>query len=306
VKLDPAEVEFSAIRAQGPGGQNVNKVSCAVHARFDVKASSLPDWIKERLLAMRDNRITEDGVIVLKAQQSRSLEANKEDALRRLQELVDKAAVVQAVRRPTKPTRGSQRRRLDEKTRSGQVKALRGQSNFSRNCLKMCSDPDFFTSRGVDFRLAIAHLLAAVEDDPPAPRRLQAPDRVESAYAAASGVVDRTATIGQGAGIDHLHLFRLPRKRRLRAVVELAPFLCHGFAPTQHLARAGEEHGFVGQEGCESCVVARLHGRGKGALMVGDLLFQLGVRGPGRAGDRQHEHTDAQNPNRQQTHASSG
>jgi ribosome-associated protein len=124
--IDPNEVEFSAIRAQGPGGQNVNKVSCAVHARFDVKASSLPDWLKERLLAMRDSRITEDGVVVLKAQQSRSLEANKEDALRRLQELVDKAAVVQAVRRPTKPTRGSQRRRLDEKTRSGQVKALRG------------------------------------------------------------------------------------------------------------------------------------------------------------------------------------
>jgi ribosome-associated protein len=124
--IDPNEVEFSAIRAQGPGGQNVNKVSCAVHARFDVKASSLPDWLKERLLAVRDSRITEDGVVVLKAQQSRSLEANKEDALRRLQELVDKAAVVQAVRRPTKPTRGSQRRRLDEKTRSGQVKALRG------------------------------------------------------------------------------------------------------------------------------------------------------------------------------------
>jgi ribosome-associated protein len=124
--IDPNEVEFSAIRAQGPGGQNVNKVSCAVHARFDVKASSLPDWLKERLLAVRDSRITEDGVVVLKAQQSRSLEANKEDALRRLQELVDKAAVVQSVRRPTKPTRGSQRRRLDSKTRSGQVKALRG------------------------------------------------------------------------------------------------------------------------------------------------------------------------------------
>jgi ribosome-associated protein len=126
VKIDPGEVEFSAIRAQGPGGQNVNKVSCAVHARFDVKASSLPAYVKERLLALRDSRITEDGVVVLKAQQSRSLEANKEDALRRLQELVDKAAVVQAARRPTKPTRSSQRRRLDSKTRSGQVKALRG------------------------------------------------------------------------------------------------------------------------------------------------------------------------------------
>jgi ribosome-associated protein len=126
IVIDPREVEFSQIRAQGPGGQNVNKVSNAVHARFDVNASSLPAWIKERLLALNDSRITEDGVVVLKAQQSRSLEANKEDALRRLQELVDAASVVLAARRATKPTRGSQRRRLDAKTRSGQVKALRG------------------------------------------------------------------------------------------------------------------------------------------------------------------------------------
>ena len=126
VALNPAEVEFIAIRAQGPGGQNVNKVSCAVHARFDVGASSLPAYVKERLLDMRDSRITRDGVVVLKAQQSRSLEQNKEEALQRLQALVDAAAEIQLVRRATKPTRGSQRRRLDEKTRSGQVKALRG------------------------------------------------------------------------------------------------------------------------------------------------------------------------------------
>ena len=124
--VNPSEVEFIAIRAQGPGGQNVNKVSCAVHARFDINASSLPPYVKERLLEMRDTRITREGVLVLKAQQSRSLEQNKEDALQRLQALVVQAAEVPLVRRATKPTRGSQRRRLDEKTRSGQVKALRG------------------------------------------------------------------------------------------------------------------------------------------------------------------------------------
>ncbi|MBC7860449.1 MAG: aminoacyl-tRNA hydrolase [Burkholderiaceae bacterium] len=124
--VDAAEVEFSAIRAQGPGGQNVNKVSCAVHLRFDINASSLPEHYKERLLALRDQRITKDGVVVLKAQQSRSLEQNKEEALRRLQELIDSIATLPAVRRPTRPTRGSQRRRLDGKSSRGLQKQLRG------------------------------------------------------------------------------------------------------------------------------------------------------------------------------------
>ncbi|MYM92890.1 alternative ribosome rescue aminoacyl-tRNA hydrolase ArfB [Duganella vulcania] len=128
--IDVNEVEFTAIRAQGPGGQNVNKVSSAVHLRFDIANSSLPEHIKERLLAMRDQRITKDGVIVLKAQQSRSQEANKEEALRRLQELVDSVAVLPAVRRPTRPTRSSQRKRLDGKTRDGERKQLRGKINL--------------------------------------------------------------------------------------------------------------------------------------------------------------------------------
>ena len=126
IAIDPDEVEFNAIRAQGPGGQNVNKVSNAVHLRFDIVKSSLPEHIKERLLTLRDQRITKDGVVVLKAQQSRSLEANKEEALRRLQELVDGVAVLPTVRRATRPTRSSQRKRLDGKTKDGERKQLRG------------------------------------------------------------------------------------------------------------------------------------------------------------------------------------
>ena len=124
--IDPAEVEFSAIRAQGAGGQNVNKVSSAMHLRFDIAASSLPQAVKERLLAMGDQRITDAGVVVIKAQQHRSQDMNRAEALQRLQELVDRAAFVPKTRRPTKPTRGSQIRRVDAKIQRGRIKALRG------------------------------------------------------------------------------------------------------------------------------------------------------------------------------------
>ncbi|HYS13647.1 MAG TPA: alternative ribosome rescue aminoacyl-tRNA hydrolase ArfB [Burkholderiaceae bacterium] len=124
--LREEEIEFSAIRAQGAGGQNVNKVSNAIQLRFDVRASTLPDPIKAKLLALRDQRVSTDGVIVIKAQQSRSLERNRADALARLHELVAAAAIVPRVRRATKPTRSSQRKRVESKVRRGQVKALRG------------------------------------------------------------------------------------------------------------------------------------------------------------------------------------
>ena len=130
IRLSDSEVEISAIRAQGAGGQNVNKVSSAIHLRFDINASSLSDTQKQRLLDSKDSRITKDGVFVLKAQQFRTQERNKIDAFERLKAFILQSTQVAKTRKPTKPSKSAKRKRVDQKTQRGKIKALRGKVDY--------------------------------------------------------------------------------------------------------------------------------------------------------------------------------